>query len=211
MGMRAPDGAGLPVQEKAHGALFAGAFGMEVDQDDFFPDLRHVSVGNDEGVIRVGIESEFSHQVQYAHIPEIAVVDIDAAARALGRVVCRAQDAGALVEIGLQLGTRPGVVAEGDDIGPGAEDHVRLLWGDADHIGVFTVYHREGDAVLLLKGFQLFVQCVQPRLAAHIAHRQYFHNHRLASLREIIFFVSYILPHIALQQQGFCAHNNNTA
>ena len=70
------------------------------------------------------------------------------------------------------------MVAEGDHVGPGAEDEIGLLRRDADDVGILAVDHREGDVIFLLKGLEPLFQTVQPRLPAHVPDRQYFHNHR---------------------------------
>ena len=120
----------------------------------------------------------------------------DAAAGALGAVICRAEDARALGQIGLELRACPGVVAEGDHVGPGAEDHVRLPGRDADDVGVLAVYDGEGDVIFLLEGLEPLFQTVETRLPADISHRQYFHDHGKALPTESISdFI--ILPQIA--------------
>ena len=155
---------------------------MEVHEDDLLPDLRHVAVGDDEGVVRVGVEREAAHEVEHAHVPKLALVDGDAAPRTLGGVVGRAQDARALVQIGLQLGARPGVVAERDHVRARAEDQIRLLRRDAYHVRVFAVDDRERDVQFLLIGFQMLFQMIEAGLSADVAHRKNPDLHRNCSL-----------------------------
>ena len=108
----------------------------------------------------------------FTHVAEVPVVHGDAAPGALGAEVRRAEDARALVQIGLQLGARPGVVAEGDDVGPGTEDEIRLLRRDADDVGVLPVDHGEGDVMFRFIVLEPLLQAVESGLAAHIADRQ---------------------------------------
>ena len=121
------------------------------------------------------------------------MIDVDAAPRALGAEIRRAQDARALIQIGLQLRAGPGVIAERDHVGPGAEDEIGLLRRDADDIGVFAVDHRKGNVILLFEGLEPLFQTVQPRLPAHVPDRQYFHNHRqtLPRMKQFYIFIYY--------------------
>ena len=155
MRVRSPDGADLSVKQKAHGALFARALGVEIDKNYPLAYLLHVAVGYDKGVIRVRIEREMPHQVHDAHIAEARFVNVYAASRTLRSAVCRAQYLAPLIEIRSQLGTRPCMVSEGDNVRSGVEYHIRLARRYADNICVFAVYDDE----------------VKLQLAAQTAHR----------------------------------------
>ncbi len=182
MRVRAPYGARPPVEHKAHGALLARALGVEVHKDNLLLYLRHVPVGNDEGVVGVGVEREAPEQVEHAHIPERRGVDIDALAGALRTEVRRAQYAPPLVEIGAQLRARPRVVAQRHHVRPGAQQRVRLLGRDADDVRVFTVDDGEGDVLFALVVAQTRGQKIQSGLAAHIAHGEDLNAHSLSSV-----------------------------
>ncbi len=155
----------FPVEQEAHGALFARGLGVQIDKDYLLAYLLHVSVGNNEGIIRVRIEREASHEVDDAH-RRSSFINVYAAAGALRREVRRAQDALFLLEIRLQLIARPRVVAERDDVGPGGEDRVGLLRRHADDVGVFAVDDdkNQAQAPCADGAFSL-----QPRLAHNVA------------------------------------------
>lgn len=106
-------------------------------------------VHDEEGIIRVRIEREASHEVDDADRTAAHRVFAPAAARALRREVRRAQNALFLLKIRLQLVARPRVVAERDHIGPGGEDRVGLLRRHADDVGVFAVDDGEINVFLL--------------------------------------------------------------
>ena len=182
MRVRAPHGAGAAVEKEAHRALFAGPLGVEVHQDDLLADLLHEAVGDDEGVVGVDVEREAAHQVEHAHVAEVGGIDLDALAGALRREVRGAQDAAALLQIGAQLGPRPGVVAQRHHVRAGVQDLIRLLGRDTDDVGVLAVDDDEIDALLLAVGPQIVAQESQPGLAAHVAHGQDLDAHRFASL-----------------------------
>ena len=200
MGVGAPDGAGLPVQQVAHGQLLTGALGMEVHQDDLLLDLCHIPVGNDKGVVGIAVQGEAAHQIQHAHIPEGGAEHADAPAGALGAEVGRAQNLPPLFQVGLQLRPGPGVVAQGDHVRPRPEDGVGLPGGDAHHVGVLAVDHGEIDIIILLEIFQSVLQKSQARFAAHIAHGQYPHAHPVASAVSNCFYFI-IVPQIGSMVQ----------
>lgn len=49
---------------KPGGPLFAGTLGVKVYKNDFFLYLRHVALGNDEGIVRIAVQREAAHEVQ---------------------------------------------------------------------------------------------------------------------------------------------------
>src|SRR5699024_270385 len=101
VGVGAPDGGDAPVEVVGHGGLFAGGLGVEIDGYHLGLGALEQGVGGEEGVIRVGVQGEAAEQVYEQQRPEGRAELGRAAAGALGRVVGRAQDAGALVEVGL--------------------------------------------------------------------------------------------------------------
>ena len=92
-------------------------------------------------------------------------------ARLAGGVIQRAQDIGLLVQIIADLPVGKGVVAQGDHVGPGVKDLLRLAGGDAPAHGrgVFAVDHGEVGAHLLFQRAKAAVQDVHPGVAHHVA------------------------------------------
>ena len=178
MRVRSPNGARLSVEQEAHCTLFARALGVEIDEDDLLAYLLHVSVGNNEGVIRVRIERKMSHKVHNAHVAKARFINVYAASWALRRTVCRAQDLAPLVKIRTQLGARPCVVAERDDVRPGVQYGVRLARSYADNVCVFAVYDDKIKLKLLAQTAQIFSKIIQPRLSAHVADGKNFYTHK---------------------------------
>ena len=159
MRVRSPNGARLSVEQEAHCTLFARALGVEIDKDYLLAYLLHVSVGNNEGVIRVRIEREMPHKVHDAHVAEARFINVYAAAGALRRAVCRAQDLAPLVrKIRTQLGARPCVVAEGYDIRTGVQYGVRLARSYADNVCVFAVYDDKSSSSSLRRRRKFLVR-----------------------------------------------------
>ena len=66
-------------------------------------------------------------------------------------------------------------------VGPGAQNGICLTRRDADHIGVFAVYHGKGDFALFLQLFQILLKKLQPGIPADITDRKYvdLHDNRL--------------------------------
>ena len=152
MRVRAPDGGDAPVEIKAHGALFARALGVVVDEDDLRLHLLQNLVGDEEGVIRVHVEREAAHEVHDRELDAALRLEFaPAAPRALRREVRRAQNALVRVQIGLQLIAHPGVVAERDHVRAGGEKIVRLPGRDADDVGVLPVHDAEIDILFGLE------------------------------------------------------------
>ena len=178
MRVRSPNRARLSVEQEAHRALFARALGVEIDKDYLLAYLLNVSVGNNEGVIRVRIEREMPHKVHDAYVAEARFINVYAASGALRRAVCRAQDLAPLVKIRAQLGARPCVVAEGYDIRPGVQYGVRLARSYADNVCVFAVYDDKIKLKLLAQTAQIFSKIIQPRLSAHVADGKNFCTHK---------------------------------
>ena len=150
---------------------------MEIDKNYLFPYLLHVSVGNDKRIVGVGVKREMSHKAHDTDIAERCFINIDTSARTLRRTVGGAQNFASLLEIGTQLGARPGVVAEGDNIRSGVENHIRLLRRNADNICVFAVDHDKVQLHFLAYPAQVFIQIIKARLAANIANCQNFYAH----------------------------------
>lgn len=161
MGVGAPDCCCSPVKQVSHGPLFTAAFGVKVHQDDLLTNLAHIAVCDGEGVVGVAVQGEATEEVHYADIPEGRPENGDPASGALGSIVYGTQNPGFNGQIVLHLGTDPGVVAKGNDIGPGAENLLSLFRGDADYISVFTVDNGEGDLIGLLKLLQIAFQKLQ--------------------------------------------------
>ena len=204
MGVRSPDGADLAIQEITHGHLLAGALRVEIHQHDLLLYLLNIAVGHDEGVIRVGVQRKMAHQGQYADVAEGGLIDIYPLSRALGRAVGRTQYLAPLVQIGAQLRAGPGVVAQSYHVRPGLEYGVRLLGRHAHHVGVFAVHHAEIYSVVLLICFQPRLEKFQARLAADVAHGQYFHAHYKYPFanRYIAFLTFNIVPHFTYKEQS---------
>ena len=151
MGMRSPYGGNTPVQKPTHRELFACRFGVHIDKDHARLIFREQSVHRRERVIGIRIERKPAEQVNDTDGAERRCIRRVAPAGALGSIVCRAQDARFLVKIWLQFPARPRVVAKRHNIRSGGKDGVRLCGRNADNIGVFTVHHREGNALELLE------------------------------------------------------------
>ena len=112
--------------------------------------LLEYAVGDQEGVVRVGVEREAAHEVYDRHLAHGGVKAHAAPAGALGRKVGRAQHAHLVVQVGLQLPARPGVVAQGDAVGARVEYRVHLPGRAADDVRVLAVDHDEVRAQLAL-------------------------------------------------------------
>ena len=113
-----------------------------------------------------------------------------AAAGLLLRQVRRAQHLARPLKIGHELAPAPGVVPHGDDVGPGAQQLLRLRGQHAQHGGVFAVHNAEIDR-------QLPTQPRERRLAIfdtggrdHIADRQNVSFHRRISFPDIVLSLS---------------------
>lgn len=62
------------------------------------------------------------------------------------------------------------MVAQGDDVGPGVQNELGLLGGDAHPGGVLPVHHGEVHVFELLEGAQVVAEVVEAPLAHNIAH-----------------------------------------
>ena len=151
MRMRAPHGRDASIEKPAHGELLARRLGVHIDEDHARLIFREQSVHRRERVIGVRIERKPPQKIDDADGAERRCIRRVAPAGALGSIVCRAQDARFLVKIWLQFPARPRVVAKRHNIRSGGKDGVRLCGRNADNIGVFTVHHREGNALELLE------------------------------------------------------------
>ena len=80
-----------------------------------------------------------------------------------------------LIQIGRDLLLGKRMVAQRDDIRARGKNIVRLLWHDAAPCGVFTVDNDKIRPVFPFDAAQQAVQGIDPRLADHVANRQYFH------------------------------------
>ena len=128
MGVRAPDGGHAPVEIVAEGELFARGLGVEVhERERGLLAAGEKPVGGRKRVLGVEVEVTAADEVHHADLHAAAVVHAPAAA---GDAVCEvrgAQDIGAVVEVVGDLHAPPCVVAEGDDVGAGGEEILRLL------------------------------------------------------------------------------------
>ena len=103
------------------------------------------------------------------------VENAPAAPRALRGEVGRTQHVRMLVQIGRDLLLGKRVVAQRDDICARGKNIVRLLWRDAAPGGVLAVDNDKIRPVFPFDTAQQAVQSVDPRLADHVANRQYLH------------------------------------
>ena len=136
------------VQVPAHGPLLAGGLGVEVHQQQVIASPADKVVGRLEGAVQVGVQVHPAHDVQHAQPQPLTGIDPKAPAGHPAGIVGGAEDALLLVQIGADLDAVPGVVAQGDDIGPGLQDAPGLGGGDAHAGGVLSVDHGKVDPQL---------------------------------------------------------------
>jgi hypothetical protein len=187
VGMGAEDGGHAPVQMPAHGHLFRGGLGVDVDQDDLGLDDFEQRVDGAEGVI-VGVHEDAALEIDYGVCLAAGQgAFIEAIAWSGRRVVSRADDAaGAFVAGGGRrlhiiddLALVPDVVAGGQDMGPEIEEFVGDSGGDAESAGgVLRIDHDQVDRTVLDDVADVFAddastgaaeyvtdkECVQPLL-----------------------------------------------
>src|SRR5699024_9532002 len=167
------------VQVPAHGPLLAGGLGVEVHQHHVgaLHALEH-PVGGGEGVFKVAVHLAPADEVDDpdAH-PLWAVVHPPAPAGHPAGVVGGTEGvAVALQEVG-DLDAVPGVVAQGDHVGPGVEDLPGLPGQNAHAGGVLPVDHGEVDVLELFQLPQVAAQVFHPGIPHHVAHGQYVQYH----------------------------------
>ena len=133
--------------------------------------LAQDAVGAQEGVVRAEGHLAPADEVHDEQAVALAVIDAKAAPGLLGGIVGRAQDVGAVVEVGHDLPLVIDVVAERDDVGARGKDLVGLVGRDADARGVLAVYDGEVGRVLLLDRAQQAAQGGKAGLGDDVADR----------------------------------------
>ena len=144
---------------------------MEVHKHDLRLGIFQYGVDGQERVVRVGVEREAADKVDDQHLARFGVEADAAASRALRGVVGRAYDAHLVVQVGLDLPARPGVVAERDAVGAGVEYGVHLPRRAADDICVFAVDDHKVRFQLTAYGAQPALYIFKARRADSVAHR----------------------------------------
>ena len=179
VGVGAPDALGLAVQIPCHGALLAGGLGMEVQQSDVILPLAAVQKvgGHSEGVVQIGVELDAAHEVHHRDAHTLALEDVEAAAGEPAGVVVGAQESWLLLHVLGDLDAVPGVVAQGDGVGPGVKEPLGLTGQDAHAGAVFSVDHGEMDVVRRLQLAQAAGEDVLSAFAHHVAHGENVEKH----------------------------------
>ena len=185
MGVGAPHGLDLAVQKPAHGPLLAGGLGVEVHQGQVGAAAAQQAVGHFKGVVQVGVQLRPAHQIQNGDAQPLAGVDAHAPARHPPGVVGGAENARLLVQIVPDLQPVPGVIAQGDHVGPGLQNAPGLGGGDAHAGGVLPVDHHKVGLRLLPQPVQTAGENVQAALAHHVANGQYIQKHSCVLLQII--------------------------
>ena len=182
MGVGPPHGLDPAVQIIAHGPLFAGGLGVEVHQLDVGVQAPEAVVGHGEGIVRVGVHLAPADEVQNPHPqPAGGLVDPQPPAGDPAAVVGGPEQPGHIVQQVLDLDAVPGVVAQGDDVGPRLVDGLGLPGQDAQAGGVFPVDHSEVDLMKPLQGAQVVEEELQSLLSHHVAHGQHIEDHTQSS------------------------------
>ena len=173
MGMGAPQGGDAAVQIIGHGQLFAGGLGVKVHQCEggLFPGLQQ-AVRRGEGVVAAPGQVAPADEHQHRHLHPAQVIDPVAPARSAGGEVGRAENVAVLLQIIGDLHFAPGVVAQGDDVGPGGKQVVGLLGGQAGAGDVLAVDNGEVHALHFFKVRQMAAQVGGALLAGDVADGQ---------------------------------------
>ena len=131
-----------------------------------------------EGAVQIGVELQAAHQVDHPDFqPLWPVVDPEAPAGHPSGVVGRAENIPVLLQKIRDLNAVPGVVAQGDHVGPGVVEAPCLPGCDAHHRGVLPVDHGEVDVLRLSQLLQAAGQNILAPLSAHIPHRKHIQQH----------------------------------
>ena len=191
MGVGAPEGLYPAVQVVPHGPLLAGGLGVEVHQHDVGP-LHPLQnpVGGGEGVFKVAVHFAPADEVDHPDAQALrALIYPPAPAGHPVGVVGRAEGvAVVLQEIG-DLDAVPGVVAQGDHVGPGVKNGPGLPGQDAHPGGVLPVDHGEVDVFQLFQLPQVAVQALQAAVPHHVAYRQDIQDHSLPPFLNEVYYM----------------------
>lgn len=119
VGVASGDRTDPAIQVPPHSPFFTGGLAMHVHHHHFgFPlDFIQGPVGGFEGAVD-GVHENPAHQVQHGNGDSFAVIDSQATAGILGRIVVRAQKAGIVPQNLLHFLLRPNVVPRSDHIHP---------------------------------------------------------------------------------------------
>ena len=154
--MGAPQGLHPSVQIPAHRALFAGGLGVEVHQHDIGLSFSEKMVRHGKGIIKIAVHLAPADEIHYAHPePSGPLENAPAPAGDPARIVGRPEDIRIFVQIIGDLQPVPGVVAQGDDVGPSIKNGVGLPGVDAYPRGVFAVDYSKMDVIGLFQAPQM--------------------------------------------------------
>ena len=143
---------------------------MDLHQNDLRPDLLQDLLDPQEGIVRTVVHVHPADQVDHRYFARFGIEDLPAPARHLGGVVGRTDDLGAVIHIVHDLPLGPGMVAQGNAVGTGIQNVLRLVRGDAHHGGIFAVDHHKISACFPLQLPQIPADPFQTRIAHHIAY-----------------------------------------
>ncbi len=179
MGVGADDKGRQTIQRAAEGDLFGGRLGVEIDHDAGGLGLEFFDFGFDEQERIIDLRS---HEGAAQHVDDAQFLAIAAdhdrsEARCAGRKIERAKQTRFRGEIGDDFALVPGVIAQGDDVRPGAHEVDREARGNAVAARrVLAVDDEEVGFITLAQQGNGGAKGVAPRLTDDIAKKDEFHE-----------------------------------
>ena len=163
---------------------------MQLHKDELCLNFAQDAFDELEGVVRRVVHAAPADEVDDGHVAERRFKHAPAAAGLLLRQVRRAQHLARPLKIGHELAPAPGVVPHGDNVGPGAQQLLRLRGQHAQHGGVFAVHNAEIDRQLPAQPRERRLAIFDTGRRDHIADRQNVSFHRRISFPDIVLSLS---------------------